>query len=395
VKTILKHANVIDGVSKEAISSLNIIIEDEIIIEMTNEPVETTKNDIVIDCSTQYVMPGLIDAHVHLIWNGSAEDEFIMHDQDDSFIALKAYRNALRTLSLGITSVRDVGSIHRTIIELRNTINQGLLLGPTIICCGEALSMTGGHVYHICKEIDGPHEARKATRQLFKDGADFIKVMATGGMTTFGEEPGSSQLTKSELQAVVEEAKKRNRKVAAHTGGLEGILTCLEVKIDTIEHGIYANEVALRQMKEQGTYLIPTLEVYKRLAYDERVPEWVRIKSEKVLDPHRSMMKIAIDLGVKIVTGTDAGSSVTGPDAYFDELLFMEDVGMTPMQVIQASTRVAAECLDLKDRGVIAVGRKADLLILPSNPLDDLSVLSKKKKVLKNGKTVNDCLMDY
>jgi len=268
-------------------------------------------------------------------------------------------------------------------------------LGPTIICCGEALSMTGGHVYHICKEIDGPHEARKATRQLFKDGADFIKVMATGGMTTFGEEPGSSQLTKSELQAVVEEAKKRNRKVAAHTGGLEGILTCLEVKIDTIEHGIYANEVALRQMKEQGTYLIPTLEVYKRLAYDERVPEWVRIKSEKVLDPHRSMMKIAIDLGVKIVTGTDAGSSVTGPDAYFDELLFMEDVGMTPMQVIQASTRVAAECLDLKDRGVIAVGRKADLLILPSNPLDDLSVLSKKKKVLKNGKTVNDCLMDY
>lgn len=390
MKTILKNCHVIDGKTNDVTPHMNIVIEGDMIIQISNEPPSIGLEDHVIDCSNQYVIPGLIDAHVHLMWDGSADDEFVMHHKDDSFIALKSYRNALRTLSLGITSVRDVGSIHRTIIELRNAIESGLLMGPTVITCGEAISMTGGHVYHICREIDGADEARKATRQLFKEGADFIKVMATGGMTTYGEEPGSSQLTKEELQAVVEEAHKRNKKVAAHTGGLEGILTCLEAGIDTIEHGIYANEEALQQMKEQGTYLIPTLEVYKRLAFDERVPAWVRMKSEKVLEPHRQMLERAIEIGVNIVTGTDAGSSVTGADAYFDELLFMHDVGMTPMQVIHASTRVAAECLDLPDRGVLAEGKKADLLILPNNPLENLHILKSDKMVMKNGKLVDN-----
>jgi imidazolonepropionase-like amidohydrolase len=388
MRTILRNCNLIDGVVQDVMNNAYVVIEGENIVEIGVGTPNTLVSDQVIDCTGKYVIPGLIDCHVHLVWDGSEDPQRVISHEEHELVTLRAYKHALDTLNLGITTVRDVASPGRTVLYVRNAINNGLLDGPTIVASGPAICMTGGHVHYLGRETDGPDQVRKATRQLMKEGADFIKVMATGGIYTFGEEPGSVQLTVEELKAAVEEAHKKNKKVAAHAEGLEGIQNCLEVGIDTIEHGIYADEEALIKMKDQETFLVPTMVVMKRLAVDERIPLWALAKAELVVEPHQKMLEKAIELGVKIATGTDCGSPVTPSEYYFDELLIMNEAGMEPMDVIHASTRIAAECLDLEDRGVLSEGKKADLIILEENPLQDLSVLKREKKVMKNGKFV-------
>lgn len=389
MRTILKNCNVIDGIKDNVLYNANIVVKNDTIESIgTNDVKNLEQNSQVIDCTGKYVIPGLIDCHVHLVWDGSEDPQSVISGLDGEMITLRAYKSALDTLKLGITTVRDVASPNRTVLNLRDAINDGILEGPTILASGPAVCMTGGHVHYLGIEADGPHEVRKATRKVLKEGADLIKVMATGGIYTLGEEPGSPQLTVEELSAAKEEAHKKNKKVAAHADGLEGIMNCLEVGIDTIEHGIYADERALYMMKEKGTYLVPTILVMKRLASDERIPQWALEKAKHVIEPHQRMLEEAIKIGVKIATGTDCGSPVTPPKYYFDELITMEQSGMEPIEVIKSSTKVAAECLGIEDRGILANGKKADLLILSDNPLDDLNVLKQTKQVMKNGKLI-------
>ncbi|MBT2571320.1 amidohydrolase family protein [Planococcus sp. ISL-110] len=388
MRKVLRNCQIIDGIVKDIMTNAYIIVENEKIIDMgTGEP-SINDRDEVVDCEGGYVLPGLIDAHVHLVWDGSEDPQNVIQHLDQEMISLHAYSHAQETLQLGITTVRDVASPRRSVLNLRNAINDKVLVGPTILSSGPAICMTGGHVHYLGREADGPDEIRKAVREVMKSGADLVKLMATGGIYTLGEEPGSVQLSIDELQAAVEEAHKKNKKVAAHAEGLQGILNCLEVGVDTIEHGIYANEEALQKMVEKGTYLVPTMIVMKRLAVDDRIPEWALEKARQVVGPHQQMLENAIRLGVKIATGTDCGSPATPPAYYFDELLIMEGAGMSAIDVIHASTRVAAECLGLTDRGVLAVGNKADLLIVENNPLTNLKILKEDKKVMKNGEFV-------
>lgn len=390
MRKIITNCNLINGLDKEIIENTFIIIEKEEItkIGIPNETPNLQDDDIIIDGTDKYVLPGLIDCHVHLVWDGSSDPQKVINHLDESTLSLRAYSHALETLKLGITTVRDVASPGRSVLNLRDVINENKLIGPTIVASGPAVCMTGGHVHYLGIEADGPEGVRKATRQVLKEGADIVKVMATGGIYTFGEEPGSVQLSKEEIRVAVEEAHKKNLKVAAHADGLEGINNCIEVGIDTIEHAIYADENALLQMKEQGSYLVPTMVVMERLATNEVIPAWALEKAKEVVKPQREMLKNAIRLGVKIATGTDCGSPVTPPEYYFDELTIMEDLGMSPMDVIQSSTRIAAECLDLVDRGVITEGKKADLLIVSENPLEDLRILKDSKQVMKNGELI-------
>lgn len=389
MRKIITNCNLIDGIANELLKDRYIIIENDTIIQIGTGDPTIQEGDIVIDGKDKFVLPGLIDCHVHLVWDGSEDPQQKISHIEETTVTLRAYRNALDTLKLGITTVRDVASPKKSIINLRNVINEDTLVGPTIVASGPALCMTGGHVHYLGREADGADEVRKAAREVMKEGADLIKVMATGGIYTFGEEPGSPQLTIDELKAAVEEAHKKNKKVAAHAEGLDGIRNCLEVGIDTIEHGIYADEEALLRMKEQGTYLVPTMIVMKRLAVDERIPKWALEKAKYVVEPHQEMLENAIRIGVKIATGTDCGSPVTPPQYYFDELVIMEGAGMDAMDVIHASTRVAAECLGLEDRGVVAVGKKADLLLVSNNPVENLSTLKDLKMVIKNGEIVD------
>lgn len=392
MRIILENCNVIDGIVNEVVTNTYIIVEGDQIKEIGVGKAKRQLSDRVIDCSGKYVLPGLIDCHVHLVWNGSPDPQAIVNKLNQEMAALHAYKHANEYLQLGITTVRDVASPDSSVISVRNAINQKLLPGPTIIASGPAICMTGGHVHYIGVEADGADEVRKAARKLMKQGADLIKLMATGGIYTFGEEPGSPQLTVEEMRAAKEEAHKKNKKVAAHAEGLAGIRNCIEVGVDTIEHAIFADEECLLRMKEKGIYLVPTMVVMKRLAQDERIAPWALAKAKKVVGPHQWMLEQAIKLGVKIATGTDCGSPVTPPEYYFDELIIMKEAGMDSMDVIHASTRIAAECLGIEERGVISEGKKADLLIIDQNPLKDLSVLKGSKTVIKDGVIVNERL---
>ncbi|MBY7144501.1 amidohydrolase family protein [Virgibacillus sp. NKC19-3] len=385
MRTILKNCNLIDGISEESSKHAYLIVDNDKIKEVGLGDVRTNAADEVVDCTDKYVLPGLIDAHVHLVWDGSADPQSAINDLENDAITLNAYKHSLDYLKHGITTVRDVGSPDRTTLHVRNAINAGHLQGPTIVSSGSPICMTGGHVYYLGREVDSPDEARKATRTVLKEGADLIKLMATGGIYTFGEEPGFSQLTLEEMKAATQEAHKKGIKVAAHADGLEGILNCIEAGVSTIEHGIYADEHALSLMKEKNMYLVPTMIVMKRLASDDRMVDWANEKAQYVLTPHMEMLKKAVKQGVKIATGTDCGSPVTPPKYYFDELPIMQEAGMTSMEVIQSSTRIAAECLGLDNYGTLAEGKKADLLIVDGNPLDDIHVLKNEKSIMKNG----------
>ncbi len=389
---ILKNCILIDGLSQEPMDNAYIVIDGDSIASVGRGDHPATSGE-VIDCQGAYVLPGLIDTHVHLIWNGSSHPQALISGADPETVTLYAYRHALQTLSLGITSVRDLASPFKTVLQLRNAINANLLVGPTIVASGPSISMTGGHIHYIGVEADGEDEVRKAARSLLKQGADVIKVMATGGIYTNGEEPGSVQMTLPELKAAREEAVKKNKKTAAHAQGLQGIINCLDAGIETIEHGIYADRETLIRMKDQGAYLVPTMIVFRNLASDSGIPPWAHKKVQHVLEPHRSMLEQAVSLKVKIATGTDCGSPATPPRFYFDELIIMQEAGMTPMEVIHASTRVAAECIDLHDRGTIQAGKKADLLIVQDNPLQNLNVLRGDKQVVKDGRFISGKLL--
>ncbi len=389
-KWILKGGSIIDGLNDEVVENSYIKVEDGRITEVKEGEPGDAEGFEVIDCTGKYILPGLIDCHVHLVWNGSADPQSLIKNEENDRIALEAYKHALDTLKLGVTTVRDLGAPDRTVLHVRNVIDSGLLSGPTIIAAGAPICMTGGHVYYLGYESDGPDEVRKNTRRVLKEGADLVKVMATGGIYTKGEEPGSVQLTIEELSAAKEEALKKNKKVSAHADGIEGIMNCLEVGIDTIEHGIYADRQALEIMKNQGTFLVPTMAVMRQLISSPDIPAYALEKAKQVVGPHFSMLQEAVQIGVKIATGTDCGSPLTPPRYYFDELKIMHEAGMSEMEVIKASTSVAAECLGIEDqRGSISPGKFADLLIADSNPLNDLNSLRGDKLVMKNGVLVS------
>ncbi|MBG9451295.1 aryldialkylphosphatase [Cytobacillus firmus] len=389
-KWILKGGSIIDGLNDEVRENSYIKVEDGRITEVKEGEPGDAEGFEVIDCTGKYILPGLIDCHVHLVWNGSADPQSLIKNEENDRIALEAYKHALDTLKLGVTTVRDLGAPDRTVLHVRNVIDSGLLSGPTIIAAGAPICMTGGHVYYLGYESDGPDEVRKNTRRVLKEGADLVKVMATGGIYTKGEEPGSVQLTIEELSAAKEEALKKNKKVSAHADGIEGIMNCLEVGIDTIEHGIYADRQALEIMKNQGTFLVPTMAVMRQLISSPDIPAYALEKAKQVVGPHFSMLQEAVQIGVKIATGTDCGSPLTPPRYYYDELAIMHEAGMSEMEVIKASTSVAAECLGIEDqRGSISPGKFADLLIADSNPLNDLNSLRGDKLVMKNGVLVS------
>ena len=404
---IVKNINLIDGTGAEVKENVSVIIENGKFTGIGND-VESA-NAEVIDGGGKYMLPGMIDTHVHLSTEFKPLAERVATPFSYQFYEAAQY--AERTINAGITTVRDaLGSS----LGFKQAINNGLVTGPRMQVSVNALSITGGHGdgynysgidLSLVKPYDGMpdgiadgvDEVRKKTRELLRAGADVIKVMATGGVSSPTDHPKFTQYSLEELKVIVEEAQFRNGvKVMAHAQGLEGIKNCVEAGIHSIEHGIYLDDEVIEKMIEKGTYLVPTLLApvsVIEFADELGISEAGLKKSKEVMEDHKASFKKAYDAGVKIAMGTDAGVFKHGTN--LRELELMVESGATPMDAIVMSTKNAAECMEIENLGLVKEGYIADFILTESNPLENIGILKNNdeiKVVAKDGKVLKNII---
>jgi imidazolonepropionase-like amidohydrolase len=392
---LIRDVQLIDGTGAAPVAGQSVVIEGSKVSWIgptQSAPAFTPER--VIDGGGRTLLPGLINAHVHLC-NDGAPDLFAQVMGDSIPLAtLRAARNARLTLESGVTTVRDCGAANNIVIELGRAIADGLIDGPRVRAAGRVITMTGGHGHFIGREADGPDAVRQATRAEIKEGADFIKVMATGGVLTPGVDPGNTALQLDELRVVADEAHNSGRRVTTHAIGNAGIKNALRAGIDSIEHGFYLDDEALDLAVSQGTFLVPTLIAIASIidnGVDAGVPAWVVAKAAEQAEANRAGFKAAVDSGMKVAAGTDAGTPFNRHYDMAREMAMMVRFGLTPMQAITAATRNSAENLDvLHSVGTIEVGKLADLLLVDGDPSVDIESMSRVVLVTKDGTVYRD-----
>jgi len=394
----IKAGRVLDVESGKVLRDQVIVIEGERITAIS--PVATTaipSHAKVIDLSRSTVLPGLIDAHTHLTSNPH-QHGYSSLGTSGVRAALYGVRAARDTLNAGFTTVRDVGSEGFADVALRDAINDGDFPGPRILASGYALGIKGGHCDNnllpaeyneVAKGVaDGPWAARSKVREMAKYGADVIKICATGGVLSKGNSPGSQQYTLEEMQAIVQEAHKLGRKVAAHAHGASGISDAIRAGVDSVEHSSLIDEEGIKLAKQHGTWLV--MDIYNDdyiLSEGEKagfLPESLA-KEKEIGQKQRDNFRAALKGGARMAFGSDAGVYPHGDNG--KQFYYMVKYGMTPMQAIQAATINAADLLGLKDKvGSIKVGKLADIIAVDADPLVDVTTLTKVNFVMKNGK---------
>lgn len=382
----------IDGVSDGMVEDAAVLVEDGRIASIG--PAGELSGDVeTVDLGDATLLPGLIDAHVHLVWSASAEPHSLVESEPRTVTALRCAANMRKHLEAGVTTVRDVGSTDGMAIDIAQAVQLGVLPGPRVVAAGRAIAMTGGHGWFLGQEADGPDAVRSAVRQEIKNGATCIKFMASGGVYGHAEEPGSSQLTIEEMRAGVEEAHKAGKKVAAHAYSAEAINNALEAGVDSIEHGSFIDWETAEKMRDQGSYLVPTMSVYA--AMDEQgqelgAPEYIQRKTKEVVAATQEALQTAMEAGVKIVAGTDCGAPGHPHGTLPMELRLMVEAGATPLQAIQSGTSAAAELLGLEaETGSLEAGKSADIIAVGGNPLEDIADLGKVELVVLKGEVVH------
>jgi imidazolonepropionase-like amidohydrolase len=342
------------------------------------------------------VTPGLIDAHVHLCFDGSAD--FAAEAREMPSVAaatVKAVRNAAITLRHGVTTVRDLGGRGDAAIWVGRAVEAGRLPGPRILAAGQALTITGGHGHNVAvaREVDGPDEVRRAVREEIRAGASVIKLMATGGVLTPGITADFTAFTPEELRAAVEEAHAWGRAVAAHAIGPVGIVRAVEAGVDSIEHGTMLTPEGARLMKERGTFHVPTLSALLGMVeHPEEVPAYAVEKATPLLDRAREALRRSVRAGVRIACGTDAGTPFNPHGSAPLEIVRMVEWGVPVLAALRAATSVAAELLRLPDVGVVRPGAVADLCVYEADPLEDVRAVLAPVTVLRGGEPVGSTL---
>jgi imidazolonepropionase-like amidohydrolase len=335
------------------------------------------------------VVPGLINAHVHIEMRGEAQTTTVFVLTTPTQRALACAENARRTLFAGVTSIRDLGSTERLAIDLRDAIAAGTLAGPTIVAAGRAVCMTGGHGWFIGREADGEWDVRKAVREQRRDGADCIKFIATGGVLTKGAVPGIEQLSEAELRAGIEEAHKHGMRCTAHAIGTSGIKNALRAGIDAIEHGHLLDDEAIALFVSTGAYLVPTLAAIKCIVEggeDAGMPDFVLRKARDIAEHAEANLRRARAAGVRFAGGSDAGTPFNYHEAYAYELELMQSMlGMSPREVLRATTVESAAVLGI-DRGTLVPGAIADLVVLASDIEGDARPYRDPLAVVKAGR---------
>lgn len=392
---------VFDGTSEQLREGVTILVRGDRIAEVGNAIVIPDGAE-VIDLTGWTLLPGLIDLHTHL--TSSADD---LGDRSrlmmryPSYAALLGARNARVTLQAGFTTVRDVGGLGTTALGLRDAINAGLVPGPQMIT---AISMgtTGSHCdpttglrpgildYDELRRYvyDGPEEARAAVRRAVRDGADVIKVCATAGVLSLTDDIGPAQMTSDELEAVVGMATMLGVRTVAHAHGIEGIRNAVRAGITTIDHGSVLDEEVLREMRERGIWLVPTMMAFQAVrdaAAEGRLPPGPTRKTEQISPLVQESHRLAIRLGNPIAFGTDSGVYHHGLNG--GEFALMVNAGMRPAQTLIAATRTAAEVLDLTEQlGTLEVGKFADIVAVRGNPLADITLMERVGFVMRSGR---------
>lgn len=392
---LIRNVNLIDGTGDAPVPGQSVIMEGSKLTWVgPTEAAPAFSPERVIDGGGRTLLPGLINAHVHLCNDGAPDLFAQVRDDSVPLATLRAARNARLTLESGVTTVRDCGAASNIVIELGKAIADGFIDGPRVRAAGRVITMTGGHGHFMGREADGPDSVRRATRAEIKEGADFIKVMATGGVLTPGVNPTNTALQLDELQVVANEAHNSGRRVTTHAIGNAGIKNALRAGIDSIEHGFYLDDEALELAVAQGTFLVPTLVAVASIlqhGVSAGVPAWVVAKAQAQAEANRAGFKAAVDSGMKIAAGTDAGTPFNRHYDMARELAMMVDIGLSPMQAITAATRNSAENLDvLHDVGTIEVGKSADLLLVDGDPSVDITAVSQVVLVTKDGTIYRD-----
>jgi imidazolonepropionase-like amidohydrolase len=350
--------------------------------------------DREIDLRSMTVLPGLIDAHTHLTFANDF-DPYVRLSTDAVREALNGVRFAKITLEAGFTTVRNVGASGYSDVALRDYINAGYIPGPHMQVSGPPLSITGGHCdnnflpaeYHATADgvADGIAAVQQRVRQNIKYGVDLIKVCATGGVLSKGDDPQASQYSLDELKALVADAHRLGRKVAAHAHGAQGILFATEAGVDSIEHGTYIDADDTAAMKQHGTWLVPTLYLIDWMRENGHLPAMFQKKMMDVSAVVQQNQRKAVAAGVKVALGTDAAVYPHGLNAHEVEV-YVTKLGMTPLAALQAGTINAAELMGWSDRtGALEPGKWADVIAVDGDPLGDVRVLQQVRFVMKSG----------
>ena len=410
---LIKNGTLIDGNGGQPVFDAAVLIHDQTIeaVGRADEVIVPNNEDVtVVDAQGGFILPGFIDAHVHLMFEVEKFENSLTTPFSYQFY--KATQHMKRTIEAGVTTVRDAGG---TDAGVKKAVEDGIVVGPRMQISITALTTTGGHGDSWMRSgvdvtrqsypgnpdgrCDGVEEVRKKVREVLRAGADIIKVHATGGVLSPTDHPEFTQFSQEELEVMVQEAKfRRGLKVMAHAQGAEGIKNAVRAGIHSIEHGIFLDDEAAELMAQNGTYLVPTLlapvAVLEAAEKSDSMPEYGIRKCREVIDYHKESIAKAHRAGVKIAMGTDAGVMPHGTN--LRELGLMCDVGLSPMESLVATTKTAAECLGWDDKlGTVEAGKLADIVIAKTDPLADIRSLENPDNivaVIQDGRVVKDLI---
>jgi imidazolonepropionase-like amidohydrolase len=394
-RTLVRAGHLLDVHTGKLLDAQTVVVTgDKIAAIAPTASTPAAAGDNVVDLGSMTVLPGLIDVHTHITM-ATDFDPYHELTMTDAKAAILGVVNAKTTLMAGFTSIRNVGADDYTDVDLRDSVDAGLVPGPHMQVSGPAIGITGGHCddnllpysYHIVGDgvADGIAAVQQKVRQNIKYGADVIKVCATGGVLSKGDSLQASQYTLEEMKAIAADAHRLGLKVAAHAHGAQGILWASEAGIDSIEHGSFIDAAGIAELKKNGTYLVPTLYLEDWMMEFGHLPPFYQQKMKDAIAVAKPNIKRAYEAGVKIALGTDAAVYPHGLNAHEVEV-YVRDLGMTPLAAIQSATLNAADLMGWTEKtGSLDAGMWADIIAVDGNPLSDVKLLQDVKFVMKAG----------
>jgi len=399
--TIIRCGKLFTAADNSVCENATLVVENGLIAEVVTGGLDAPEGARVIDLSEKFVMPGLMDAHVHVTMSGEP-DMSGMQTMKIGDYALTGLVNARKDLYSGFTSLRDEGAFGFADVSIRNAINRGMFSGPRMLVSGVPLGSTGGHVDshynpYIKGEtalgvvIDSPDEGRMRARYTFKYGADQVKIMATGGVMSYGDEPGAPELTYEEMKAILDVANSRGRLSSAHAHGAQGIKNAIRAGISSIEHGMMIDDEGIEMLAASGVYLVPTIIAAWQIIESgvaKGVPAYAVEKAKICLEHHGENLRKMIARGVKIAFGTDAGTPFNLHGQQTLEFELMVRYGFSPLQALVAATRTNAELFRWSQAGTLEKGKFADVTACDASPLDDITAMRSVSFVMKGGEVI-------